>query len=261
MATKNCRIYLTSKLPAQRPFFMETNTQHNLVEDNILIISKQTMDLLLKQVDPGRCIALYTFYYYTAKWQKTNQIKASVEYVSRGLHWDKDTVRKFKKILIGLNLVEDARRINPVTKKVTGWYIKMNYIWKAKSHPPELPGGGKSQRVGNSPTNALSANNINALSANNKGGKKIYPSLKSIGEEELEELVQSYSVTRAFVNMELRKVELHCQSSGRNYTDYRALLERFVMEDAIKHRKEVTKENGRSKIRVITPDPEWVSPR
>ena len=142
--------------------------EHNFIENEIVILSKQTIDLLLKQKDPSKCMALYVFYYYTAKWQKTNQPKASIEYVSRGLKWNEDTVRKYKKILIELGLISEVKRLNSDSKKVEGWYIKLNYIWKQENHPPLLPGGGSNQRVDLEGTNALSANNLNALSANKK---------------------------------------------------------------------------------------------
>ena len=43
--------------------------KQNFIEHNIIILSKQTLDLFLKQDNPADLIALYCFYYYTAKWQ------------------------------------------------------------------------------------------------------------------------------------------------------------------------------------------------
>jgi hypothetical protein len=74
--------------------------KHNLVENNIIILSKQTLDLFLKQDDPADLIALYCFYYYTAKWQATNQPKATISYVAKGLKWGEAKVRNQKRKLI-----------------------------------------------------------------------------------------------------------------------------------------------------------------
>lgn len=147
--------------------------QNNFIENNLLILSKQTMDLFLAQENPGELIALYSFYYYTAKWQKTNQIKASISYTAKGLKWGEDKVRKYKKVLIDLGLIEDFKRVNETSKKVEGWYIKVSYIWKEENHPVQNPEGGNDQRVDSQDPNALSANNKNAFFSftNVNGGK------------------------------------------------------------------------------------------
>ena len=55
-------------------------------EDEPMAIHKNLMSLLLSQrkekgQHPCDLIALYMFYYYTAKWQRTNQPKAVDKYV------------------------------------------------------------------------------------------------------------------------------------------------------------------------------------
>ena len=142
---------------------------HQFIEDNIIMLSKQTMDLFLKEKNAVELIALYSFYYYTAKWQKTNQPKATISYVAKALHWSQDKVRRIKKKLIELGLIEDARSVNTETGHVTGWYIKLNYIWK-ESTLPQTPEGGVNHHVESTPTNALSeitknASNVNSLNA------------------------------------------------------------------------------------------------
>jgi hypothetical protein len=150
--------------------------KHDFIENNIIILSKQTLDILLKEKKPSDLIALYCFYYYTAKWQKTNQPKATISYIAKGLNWGKDKARRNKQILIRLNLIEDVRDIDKKTKKIKGWYIKIKYIWKKESHPINSPEGGLSQRVAFSDPNALSDNNINALSANKETNNNIISS-------------------------------------------------------------------------------------
>ncbi len=157
------------------------------IANELIIIPKAVIDTFLKEHNPSEIISLYTFYYYTAKWQGTNQPKCSTNYVSKGLHWKADKVRKVKKQLIEIGLVKDVRDIDKITHKVKGWYIKVNYIFKKstvdnviENHTPPIPEGGNSHSVENGTTNALSSSNLNALSSNNNTStdiKKLYHSL------------------------------------------------------------------------------------
>lgn len=163
-----CFYNATGEAPV-RAFFMEKIMEQNFIEDNIVILSKQTIDEFLKQENPADLISLYIFYYYTAKWQKTNQPKCTTSYAAKGLKKSEDWIRKTKKVLIDLGLIEDHKDIDKETKKVKGWYIKLNYIWKQETinHPMEKPESGFNYTVDLQETNALSVNNINALRVNN----------------------------------------------------------------------------------------------
>ena len=149
--------------------------KQNFIEDNIIILSKQTIDAMLGQEHPSDLIGLYAFYYYTAKWQKTNIIKCSTGYVAKGLNWTKEKVIGSKKILLQLGLIENKKTKNE-KGQITGWYIKLNYLWKKETIKKKIinnqrvapPEGGLDHRVENPDTNALSANSLNALSADNK---------------------------------------------------------------------------------------------
>ena len=127
----------------------------NGIENELIIITKQTFDAFLRSDFPADLIALYNFYYYTAKWQETNQPKCTTGYTAEGVKW---------------------------SGKVTGCFIKLNYILKQETihhtndfpqggnesnHPYDFPQGGVVHRVENLQTNALSSNNINALNADN----------------------------------------------------------------------------------------------
>ena len=81
--------------------------QQNFIENQLVILTKQTLDVFLRQENAAELIALYTFYYYTAKWQQTNQPKCTTDYVAKGLHWDRNKVSKVKKQLADLELIED----------------------------------------------------------------------------------------------------------------------------------------------------------
>lgn len=136
-------------------------------ENEPIVLSKPLFDLLLKQEKFAELIALYSFYYYTAKWQKTNTPKAVNSYVARGLQWGGDKVKKYKKQLIELGLLETVRKKNETTNQIIGHYIKVNFIW-SKDHPllQEKAIGVKIHPVANNTTNALSTGNINALNTN-----------------------------------------------------------------------------------------------
>ena len=100
--------------------------KQEFIEDNIMIISKQTMDLFLTVEKPSDCIGLYLFYYYTAKWQKTNTVKCTTSFATKGLHWTKERTISAKKTLMEAGLIEDITRKNK-NGQINGWYIKVIY--------------------------------------------------------------------------------------------------------------------------------------
>lgn len=152
---------------------MENNTG---IESELIILTKATMDKFLKEDNPSDLIALYMFYYYTAKWQKTNQPKATIAYASKALKCSDVTIRKYKKRLSEIGLIEDICKKNK-DGRVTGWYIKLNYIIKEstlkenvrvvkENHPQKKPQCGVDHSVENLDPNALSNSSLNASSDN-----------------------------------------------------------------------------------------------
>ncbi|MDZ7775858.1 MAG: hypothetical protein U5L09_09840 [Bacteroidales bacterium] len=152
------------------------NVEYNVLEEPI-VLSKSVIDLFLSaNKDRGELIALYVFYYYTAKWQQTNQAKATISYVMKGLGWGRDKVRRVKQELLKTGLITDVvKRDN--NNRVTGHYIKIKFIWgKGKTeqfHPPNIPPGGNRHGWQNQPPNALSTNSKNALSTNSKNSESL----------------------------------------------------------------------------------------
>lgn len=137
-----------------------------------IVISKITSDIFLKQEHPADLMALYWFYYYTAKWQKTDKAKATTSYTAKGLKWSEDRIRRTKKILIQLGLIEDITSRDKDTNKITGHYIYVKFIWWDKNKIDDLdqekPHSEKTHRVENSEGNALNTINQNALNTNIK---------------------------------------------------------------------------------------------
>lgn len=165
--------------------------KYDLTQEPI-VMSKGLLDLLLQQTKPADLIALYTYYYYTAKWQHTNQPRATTGYVAKGLRWSEERVQSRKKTLLELGLIEDVQAKNE-KGQITGHYVRVNFLWgKAKvetikNHPTENPGGGtendpkttppETLPLGNPGGNALSNNIRNALNNNIKNSfAEIIPS-------------------------------------------------------------------------------------
>ena len=133
-------------------------------QDEPIVISKATTDRLLKEKKPVDLMALYWFYYQTAKWQGTNQPKASNAYAAKGLCLSEARIKQAAKKLIQLGLIARVKSIDSQTKRVTGHYIKVQFMWKSQG--VEKPGGGKSHPVENHTPNALITNKLNALITN-----------------------------------------------------------------------------------------------
>jgi len=135
------------------------------IEEEPIILSKHLLDMFLQSKFPGDLIALYSFYYYTAKWQKTNQPKCNDIYCINGLKWGYDRFRRAKKELLKMKLVEkiQSRKDN----KIKEWFMKVNFIWRRETLTKNLDfleigfPRNRKQHI-----NALNTNNINALNTN-----------------------------------------------------------------------------------------------
>ena len=109
---------------------MTNEIQLNDIADELLILSKYTIDTLFQLDNCADCIALYVFYYKTAKWQKTNVIKANDTYVKKSLKWGVERIRRTKETLKQNGLIEVVQRRKD--NKIEGWYIQVNYLVSAK---------------------------------------------------------------------------------------------------------------------------------
>jgi hypothetical protein len=134
-------------------------------QSKFVVLPKAAIDRLLKHERAADLIALYTFYNYTGTWQKTNQPKAAIAYVAKGLHWGRDKVRFIKSLLFGMELIEDVTRRNTRSGKTEGWFVKIKHFAKLKNHPTDQPEGGLNQRVVSKATNACSSGKLNTCSS------------------------------------------------------------------------------------------------
>lgn len=145
----------------------------NDISTNLIILPASTVSILLRQESAADLIALYLFYYYTAKWQKTNQPKATGEYCQNGLDMGFDRFNRAKKKLIELGLIESV-------KTNEGWFIRISFIYSNKTIEKIVMNKDSdskviaikskdsgNQEIGFQGINALNKSKLNALNKSN----------------------------------------------------------------------------------------------
>lgn len=111
------------------------------VPNEPMFLSKHLFDTLLSQDKPDELICLYAFYYYTAKWQRSDKLYATTRFVCQGLQWGEGKVKRVKSRLKELGLIE-SQTIRGENNKIVRHYVKINFIWE--SQKVSFPPGGKS---------------------------------------------------------------------------------------------------------------------
>ena len=75
--------------------------------ENAIVIHPHLLQKFMKHgKDYANLIALYSFYIYHAQLQKTNKPLATDEFTRKGLNWALDRVKKTKKILKEMKVIE-----------------------------------------------------------------------------------------------------------------------------------------------------------
>ena len=95
------------------------------IHEEPLNISKYLFETLTSQPNGANLYALYSLYYSTAKWQRTEYPKAINVYVSKKLNWGKNKVEKYKAELIKLGLIENITKT--LNGRISGHYVKVNF--------------------------------------------------------------------------------------------------------------------------------------
>lgn len=247
----------------------EKTTELNLIDlaDDLLILNRRTIETLLQFENCADCIALYIFYYKTAKWQKTNSIKACDEYVMKSLKWGKKKTTQTKKTLKECGLIEIVQRRK--NKKITGWYIQVNYVISEKKiedinikieeeTEKEEPTSTKSKEYQKQqvPKATSSFQNTNAINKNIKCLKIKYKMLKNKKESVKEKTLKRFSPptleeVRAYcleknINVDPERFIDHYTSNGwkvgRNpMKDWKAAVRNWGRSD-FDHKKQATTE-------------------
>lgn len=122
------------------------------IDNEPLIISQSMMKLFYTKDHPTDLIGLYTFYYLTAKNQKTNLLEITTSKTADYLKWSEDRVRKTKKVLTDLGLIKNkiiVDNLNRIRKHViqikfmwTGTITTLKKPYSLKSHTIEIPEDG-----------------------------------------------------------------------------------------------------------------------
>jgi hypothetical protein len=99
------------------------------IEEEPILLSKPVFDLFLREENSNDLIALYSFYYYVAKWQKTQQPKCTIDYAAKKLKMSEKVVRKTKHKLMALGLIEDVIGRSGKNSENVAWYIRVKFIW------------------------------------------------------------------------------------------------------------------------------------
>jgi len=94
--------------------------------ENIIMIHPHLLQKFLKQgKDYANLLALYSFYSYHAQLQKTNQPLVTDEFTRKGMNWASDRVKRIKKILKDMKLIE-------VVQKRQYYYVHLFFIYTKK---------------------------------------------------------------------------------------------------------------------------------
>ncbi len=119
--------------PRKRGFFvaprkgkMDSQIQIDDIADRLLMFNKITLDRLFQLDNCADCIALYVFYAKTAKWQKTNTVKATDAYIKKSLKWGADKIKRTKETLKEQGLIKVIQRRN--NGKFSGWYVEVSFL-------------------------------------------------------------------------------------------------------------------------------------
>ena len=106
--------------------------------EDLIVIHPHLLQKFMRQgKEFANLLALYTFYTYQAKLQKTNQPLATDEFTRKGMNWAMDRVKKTKKLLKKMNLIA-------VIQKGYYSYIQLPFIY-TKKRVGELLGNVLSQ--------------------------------------------------------------------------------------------------------------------
>ena len=108
--------------------------------ENPIVIHPHLLQRFMKhEKDYANLLALYAFYIYHAQLQKTNQPLVTDEFTRKGMNWAIDRVKKTKKILKEMKLIE-------VVQNRKYYYVHLFFIYTKKKIDEILGKGEQSQK-------------------------------------------------------------------------------------------------------------------
>lgn len=140
------------------------------LENEIIILSTNTIIKLFTYDNWSDVISLYLFYHKQCKIQWTNKSFTQSNFAMKWLWWWDERFKKAKKVLKDLNLIEDIQH-RDYKWKILWWYVKLNYIQSDKQ--ANLSTGAENHPLDKtthwvSEDKCLKYNNINTLSKEDK---------------------------------------------------------------------------------------------
>ena len=109
--------------------------------ENPIVIHPHVLQRFLKhEKDYANLLALYAFYLYHAQLQKTNQPLVTDNFTRKGMNWAIDRVKRIKKILKDMKLIE-------VVQKQKYYYVLLFFIYTKKKIGEILGKSATSQEV------------------------------------------------------------------------------------------------------------------
>ena len=200
---------------------MNKDINLNDVADQLLIIDRRTIAHLFELENCADCVALYIFFYKTAKWQGTKSIKANDVYIRKCLGWGAKRVTVTKGILENAGLIKKiARRTNG---KITGHFIEVAYLL---SHNTQKPLVDKAT-CGFGETYTNKSNNKCLETLNNKTTKVVLGDLAPVENSKPIRSQRSLEIDQAFVIWE----EIMGYPLQPNKTDRRAIHNMLQRKD------------------------------
>jgi hypothetical protein len=99
-------------------------------ENEPLILPDATLRLIYKQIEPAPLIALYVFYYYTAKQPLSGQHDCSAGNIEKLMGLSQELILKANKRLAKLGLITMIQLFDDVTGESAGVNTQINLIWE-----------------------------------------------------------------------------------------------------------------------------------
>ena len=134
-------------------------------------ITFETLDRLTKEKNAADLIALYMSYVAIVQWQQTTTVKATTDFMSQRLTWDRHKVIRTKKKLEELGLITAISRKDS-KGKVTGHFIRVMYVITESVQSGQIPQGGFVHSVESAHTSTInlqeSTNNLQSSAQKNK---------------------------------------------------------------------------------------------
>lgn len=135
--------------------------------ENPIVIHPHLLQRFLKhKKDYANLLALYSFYLYHAQLQKTNQPLATDEFTRKGMNWAIDRVKKTKKLLKEMKLIE-------VVQKKKYYYVHLFFIYTKKKIGKILGNSTTSQ-------NRLETEDLSPKKVQNETKVRLKPSVQSV---------------------------------------------------------------------------------